>query len=1571
VLQVVLIPTPANKPAWLAYQISASGMSADDALCFEQTSTSLYEKYENADASRERSVLSLARAGAEYCALSDTLATPPGDERNANDAQPEVVVQLRKHRGKLEVFLDGFLSDGQLEKRNGVDVHVHKLTWHHGLHEDVETDTRVFSPLAIVAAIEDGQRPLQDVSVSVWTSFENQGAPLFNRLLVSETPLVPHRATDARCYTVRAPYPLAYPPAPTVIIFDRLRQRRQVAAKVLETAGKGFGLILSDAHDALDRSWELAGRSGVSPMPRPPPVGSMFKDALHVLFPSWMTNSDKNKTDDTNKIVPVTGRGVAKQAAVAAIAMALKSREHFFASAIASATIRWADHLTNNLFLGSSDTTRTFLTVSKIAMDTMTTYLTDRPLKYEGQTRFTVKELARTIWSLSAIRDRQNRHMDTDELRRTQSEQYRREQIVWEWLRALDGIQPMDDRLLNVSTMYTTRLGVRISVDDAFGCAPGAAHHEIECGRDDAHVLGALAAGTARDLVALFEAIQALERSLKEGQGKYAQTWWDWSEQVVSSQFNSLRAMLMQMQKALGDEEKARMGAKAPEMVGAVQGFQKAEKEEAEGQTDVDETNMAKAEETAVEKLKTTEKTYKETSESDPESAENKTAWLKARRALAEAQTYGIFKLLQRSARGRAVTAIANASSPWLEERKGVLEAVQQGIRDKLYPMLFDDASMARKLYKQLQDAAKDKRLLVPRPMACTHVRRLPHRGTAANTRRLFLFRADSSNGYVDLSTKYAATREYSEFYNANQMVAAAMDGSAMALRRLVREWESQSSTRVKLVCMCRTLDVQAAEKGKFKERVAFGTLVLTTPVDVQVAGMLAAPTEHAQRQMRLVVRRAQQKGGKSALERLGLESDDAALLAMQVFGDLWSEELVALHRLGRKHAQVQLLEQASRRASARLRAAGRLVLELLTVHNPQSGLVDFDDVPCNATDISLVATRRGRDAGLIVERLLFGQNYIAIRAAVAPLMRAVARAAIKCADAFERSVPERLPHEPTASLFGDPFDGVAAYVRVRRMASQDAVVSAAAAAYPAVLLLGGNPVSQAAAIDAAERRLAPGPEREPLLGFAQLVGAMRYRLAGLKMDALPLDDDDEDDTVDALADKLAVADLNAPHSYYVPFGFGDARPAPSLPPLSAPMFGSVPVYGPPLVNAFVALQQRGVAAARSLRVVLRPTLGCLQPLSTSEAASDHPNVLQVSVESGGTVVVRYTASRVRGAALPQDANTYTDNPDVASAAEAHERGETAARLASDVCAIAWNAERVMQVVVAALASASLSEEHDGIALTLVLPGDDPEHSIWFARPKAFGTSKQRDRIHKTRTTLAVMETRYCDAKHQRLARELIAALTRYGAGGKAADPSTSALVVSTTQALDGMGAETNEPEALRKRSQKRQEALESLETRFKANAEAAATNSPSYLALDPTAAGAAGEGVSSALMSEYEALLQGTKEQHDRVEGAYTDWSALVADAKTTGTDNAPVERVRAGLVCALGVGMAMLSPLLGEAAPLHVDAVGVEDANGTLLAWRGGDAPVKDLAAAFGKCQAMRMSEACLVVAGVVANS
>ena len=1595
-------------------------MSADDALFFEQASTSLYEKTDDPDG---RCVLSLARAKAEYCTVGDAVGIKPNDKRN-EDAQPEVVVQLRKRKGTLQVFLDGFLSEVKPEQRDGVEVHVHKLTWHRGLHEDVQSDTRVFSPLAIVAAVEDGQRPLQDVTVSVWTTFETQGASLLNRLLVSETRLVQHRATDARCNTVRAPYPLAYPPAPSMIIFDQLNMNRQRAVHSLENTANGIKAFVVQAYNIWQGRVQNQGTGSA--------MYSQDADAAREYFfiplenlknlvrnaTSFISGNATTTATPTAGIVTDTSistvfdSGQAIQSFTALLAFYGLTNQYDLAGYVLLATLPHIPELWSTSSLGAPGELK-YQVFREVGLTALFNYVTARPVTRESESRFTIKELSRTIWSIVAMREKKGSIDPANEYRRKQSEQYRREQVVWEWLRDTKGnIPPVDDSLLAVSSTFATRLTVRIHVDDALGCAPGGQCHDIECDRDDMHTLGAVAAGTARDLVSLFEAAQAFERILDQGikDPSSTETWYDWSKQIAIATYEMVQTSLDAM-----TAEKNKTHDKLDDVSrGAVDGYKQAEDETLKNSrvTDEDQKKLQEEEKETKKALEEAElergeaQTKLETENDPVKKAALKTRLeglvTKAKGALyaaSKARMRGMWRIMKSNLKRTIVNKTQDVSNPQDETKRGVFRDIKRGIRDKLYKILFDEKGQGWVLHKAMVAAAADKRLLVPKDdRSCEYVRRLPHRGTSANTRRLFLFRADSSNGYVDLSSTYATSRAYSELHDANQMLAAAMDASAMALVRLVREWESHSSTRVKLVCMCKKIDSDAANAHSFQERVAFGTLVLTTPVDVQVAGVLANPTEHVRRQMRLVVRRAQQKCDKSLLERLGLENNDASLLASHVFGELWSEELVALHKLGAKAHQVEFLEQASRRASARLRAAGGLIMELLTVHNPASGLVDFDDVPFNATDVSLLATRQGRDAGMIVERLLFGQNYVTIRVAFAPLLRAAARATVKCADAFERSVPEHLPHEPTASLFGDPLDGVAAYVRVRRMSSLTAVVSAAAAAYPAVLLLGSDAASRQAAIDAVERRPVLEAQSEPFLTFGQLVKAMRYRLASLKMDGLPLDDTDGDlfeDTVDELANKLAVASLETSHSFYVPFGFGDSRPPPTFPPLSAPMFGSVPVFGPQLKEAFAALQSRSTpfAAMRQLRVVLMPTLGCLKPLSTQEGASDHPNVMQVSIESNA-VVVRYMASRVRGAPLSMKEDyDYTHSSDVASAAKAHRRGETATRLASDVCAIAWNAERVMQAVVAALASANPSADHDGVALTLVLPRNDNEHSVWFARSTNPLASKQKRRSWERIIEYAEMTTWYLDGKHQQLARKIAESVASY-----TDDPYNPNEKGDTKRELDKLEARPSDAKEVYENTKKRQHILEGLtptpktEVKF-VNAMTGTTKQAAY----------------KAELDKLDKLRNAVEEAHTAREGLYKthtgvgggdglsnnngeggggnalDGEGHDSDSNNNGSGGENMDtpiltvddinkehdrHVYAGIACSLGVGMAMLSPLLGRAVPLHVDAIVEEDAKGKPRNWSENSKGESALELAFGTCNAMRMSEACLVVAGVISK-
>ena len=115
-------------------------MAEPNALCEPIATTSLYEE----EGSDRSTALTLEEAAAEYVQLRPPTAS---DTHAYRETAPFLVVQLRKRRGKVEVLLDGHLSEGEKETRDGETVRVHKIYWHNGLHEDAEARTRALSPL--------------------------------------------------------------------------------------------------------------------------------------------------------------------------------------------------------------------------------------------------------------------------------------------------------------------------------------------------------------------------------------------------------------------------------------------------------------------------------------------------------------------------------------------------------------------------------------------------------------------------------------------------------------------------------------------------------------------------------------------------------------------------------------------------------------------------------------------------------------------------------------------------------------------------------------------------------------------------------------------------------------------------------------------------------------------------------------------------------------------------------------------------------------------------------------------------------------------------------------------------------------------------------------------------------------------------------------------------------------------------------------------------------------------------------------------------------------------------------
>ena len=127
-------------------------MAEPDALCDPIATTALYKDLSyGVDGSGNEATLTLKEASAEYARLRAADAVNDGFEYWTTE--PFIVVQLRKRRGKIELFLDGYLSEGTPETRDdGKTVLVHKIDWHKGLREDPKTRTRVLSPIAVLCA---------------------------------------------------------------------------------------------------------------------------------------------------------------------------------------------------------------------------------------------------------------------------------------------------------------------------------------------------------------------------------------------------------------------------------------------------------------------------------------------------------------------------------------------------------------------------------------------------------------------------------------------------------------------------------------------------------------------------------------------------------------------------------------------------------------------------------------------------------------------------------------------------------------------------------------------------------------------------------------------------------------------------------------------------------------------------------------------------------------------------------------------------------------------------------------------------------------------------------------------------------------------------------------------------------------------------------------------------------------------------------------------------------------------------------------------------------------------------
>jgi len=1438
-------------------------MSTTDALLFaEQATTSLYERVGDPD---ERRVLPLSQAKATYCALDGATREEP----KAAHAQqsPEMVVQVRKRNGTTQLLIDGYVSTGVTE--TGGNATRHELLSHTGLHEDVETRTRVFSPIAVVAAVEDGQHPFQRVAVAVVHNYASFGKQMEPSTVLSEAVVRDHRVTDVRCDVVRVPYPLPYPNPPTVIVYDnkqqtvldqtqldklRLGRDYQAAqtfvATLLENYRQGQGSQLSVGEQltsagVLASMAYLGGLAGTS----------MF--SLGAALPAYIINSALPQTMD------VVRAGMSGE------------WHNLVAPLLNAATIGVSRYV-------------------------------DQPSVGLRQTSFTLSELAMVIESLAMRRKPQDTTKPPPALRNMgamNTKQQKQEALVWHWLstaKESDG-PPLDTTHMNATDAHVAQLHLRITVDDSLSCDAQTHVHNVYCGRKDAPILAAASAGTFDDLVRLHAATQALKKQLTESTNGAEWLHDLWIDRSWYNPFLYAATLAAEIQASA--EKLAQTGSSLADSV--------------------QQQRLAGI-------RRRTKKAY-----------------------LDKSWTEG---------------APVEQLNGFRTQRKDVLMRVLAGIETKLLAPLFSDPGTGTKLYLQMQKALNDrKHVLVANPPVAWE-RRLPQRIVSSYGAFLFSAVRDTESAYADVDVGGAAARLYHEYHDASKSLSECMRSSRVALKRFVTEWEASSDTRIQLRCMCARIE---SDTPRFVEAVSYATLALSTPMDIRFAAALASPTEHSQQRIRVVVKRG--AGTPSVLEALKLEHSDFSLMACQVFGDLWADELVALYRTS-THKQAEMLEMASVRAAVRLRAAGELLLQLVAPRRPGDDVGGYSDVALNGTDVALVATQPGRDAARLVGRVLFSQAYLAVRSVLSNELRDAARAVTRAATVFERAPPVTLPHEACASLFGDRLDGLAAFLRAKDLSNDRVVLEAMVAAYPSARLLVLNSDNEAESVQRA--RYTPSPivkARAKVTTSSELVRAMRFRLASLRIDTPSLDAavaSPQSITADQLATRLAATSIgsNNHYSFYVPFGFGDAQPPPTLPPCAAPLFGTVPVHGPALVSAYQsiasALDQTPQASAKStLAIRLEPEFDCIKlppnDPSGEETDSVHPNVVQV-LRDGDEVVVRYTASRMpasRGNPPASEKAQYA----VASLAEAagvHVHSVAASQLALVVSCTAWNAERVVQAVVAALASGDDAVEYDAVDVTFVVPPADTRVTQWYARPSNPMAVAQNASHEKREKEIwdAIKEGALANQKAQMakalgMARDL--------------DQASPQITNRTPERVERIARIEREHESDRQRYDydpvrdfaERLEAFTALfdDDLVKELVAHLIDRFDTQLRYEATP-----EGIDT--RTEYSMTEEAITSLSDAIEAVETlpplakreqsapRGTALVPSSRDVGEQTAP-------LLAALGIGMAMLTPQLG---PVDVRCVAVDSSQplATDLSQTA-----NALAGAFSKCVIMRLSEACLV--------
>lgn len=1192
-----------------------------------------------------------------------------------------VQVQIVKHNGAYVPLVDGLIPPHEVV--DGETIHL--INHHRGMYEDEETQTWVFSPCAVSVCIEDGQALPERCAVAVWQRVAERGAMRLtghNEVKLGERELRAFRVSDTTASVVYAPFPMLYSRPPRIIVNDMtsiLRLRKRGMQKTMWTFLTQYGpLVLSllrtlggDAASAQvlanqARAARLTEDAARAADPNTVWGSGMFT-MLNGLYQTVL-GSDSAADAGTTTGGQLSSLGTSVTAGLIGVYSMMMG----VPGARAGIDVM-GDRIATSIAVSNPDTATTWTDAF-----TRTATGVGKALKNENNWLYA---------GIAAVTDAVNS--------RPQPLPAKRHFTIGEFatiLESLTALVSLDAPNLKGATTNEKFASEAVVVQWLLAAEPGES---------------ALFAERAFSLRGVVNQLDMSEFASQQANGIQTDLCVEVEDGESKEACNGRPNQRFRFSTTRSD--KRHLGYAA---AGTMHDLKRL-------QTAIDEFDAM----------------LQEQAKREADYGVRERVWTWFDRWIFDpifSAFRARFKLLQTQSDANNSDAQAELLRQLGVQRRTVLKHIRTSLQKKLHSRFTTPHSEGATLLARLTRAVEERFLsLDPSTKQPTssplYVRELPQK----MQQPMFLFppSADADSNYVDVKSDVGTMREFSPFHDAAKVGARAARAASSAIVRAHRSWETEGLRCIFVHAYSDGIGNWAAQVDTYAllaNRESY-SLVLQLPGDIRDAEASAQLDEESEKRiLTLCHKGVAAEEASTLLAHSKLPDTEAALVAMSLFAELWTDELLKLHELSEPTSPVvSAMQTAQVRAARRCVACGTF-LEAVTVQS-WSGLVPLSESA--KADPALLATQAGRDAARLARRLqLVAQPKTSkgvLSKAIVRRLRAIGATLVATGNRLAvKPDTDVLPSEPLQSLFMNPVHGLHAYARATALPNLDArVATAIAAAYPSSLLLLDG------ALDVAVNGLVRTdavPRRPPVQVDAARI--VQRRMATLRFDypdTVHLDGATKalhasDNALVEAMSSLSVASGARALAFYVPYGYGQAPPRLVYPPVPAPMFGSVPVWTEDVlasIDAFsTALGAPGSTGAALTTASICPVFPCggapQRPLPA------HPSLLDVRIGAArrspkdvlfGVDVCFWASEPELSRRVDQSSSSAPARAN--EAANQHLQGAYERKLASRVSTLAWNAERILQSLLL-LAGGGVVDDDAALYAQLVLSDGDARVSV-------------------------------------------------------------------------------------------------------------------------------------------------------------------------------------------------------------------------------------------------------------------